>query len=136
MTAAPRTRPHGPERPNAATQPATRPPRAARTDRNLTVTRHHALHRLTDESRLGAHQRPRGRDRDALTPTERQIAELVATGKTNRDVAAELFVTVRTVESNLTRIYSKPGVRSRRSWPRDAVKGSDAECASGFGTCA
>ena len=51
--------------------------------------------------------------RDELTPTERQIAELVATGKTNRDVAAELFVTVRTVEANLTRIYSKLGVRSR-----------------------
>jgi len=52
-------------------------------------------------------------DRDALTPTERRIAELVATGRTNRDVAAELFITVRTVEANLTRIYAKLGVRSR-----------------------
>ena len=52
-------------------------------------------------------------DRDALTSTERQIAELVATGKTNREVAAELFVTVRTVEASLTRVYRKLGVRSR-----------------------
>ena len=52
-------------------------------------------------------------DRDALTSTEGQIAELVATGKTNREVADELFVTVGTVESNLTRIYRKLGVRSR-----------------------
>ena len=51
--------------------------------------------------------------RDELTPTERQIAERVATGRSNREVAAELFVTVRTVEANLTRIYAKVGVRSR-----------------------
>ena len=51
--------------------------------------------------------------RDELTPTERQIAERVATGRSNREVAAELFVTVRTVEANLTRIYAKIGVRSR-----------------------
>ena len=51
--------------------------------------------------------------RDELTPTERQIAERVATGRSNREVAAELFVTVSTVEANLTRIYAKVGVRSR-----------------------
>ena len=51
--------------------------------------------------------------RDELTPTERQIAERVATGRSNREVAAELFVTARTVEANLTRIYAKVGVRSR-----------------------
>ncbi|HEY7421699.1 MAG TPA: AAA family ATPase [Gaiellaceae bacterium] len=48
-----------------------------------------------------------------LTPTERRIAELVATGKTNKEVAAQLFVTPRTVEGHLTRIYAKLGVRSR-----------------------
>lgn len=41
------------------------------------------------------------------------MAELVAEGRTNKEVAAALFVTVRTVESNLTRIYSKLGIRSR-----------------------
>jgi DNA-binding NarL/FixJ family response regulator len=48
-----------------------------------------------------------------LTPAEERIATLVAEGKTNREVAAELVVTVHTVESALTRIYSKLGVRSR-----------------------
>ena len=50
---------------------------------------------------------------DELTPTERRVAELVAAGATNKEVASTLFVSVRTVESNLTRIYSKLGVRSR-----------------------
>jgi ATP/maltotriose-dependent transcriptional regulator MalT len=48
-----------------------------------------------------------------LTPAEQRIAELVGQGRSNKDVAAELVVTVRTVESNLTRIYRKLGLRSR-----------------------
>lgn len=48
-----------------------------------------------------------------LTTTELTVAQLVASGMTNRQAAAELFVTVRTVESTLTRIYAKLGVRSR-----------------------
>jgi DNA-binding CsgD family transcriptional regulator len=48
-----------------------------------------------------------------LTETERQVAELVADGLSNKEVAARLFVTVRTVEANLTKIYAKLGVRSR-----------------------
>ena len=51
--------------------------------------------------------------RRRLTPTERRIADLVAKGKTNKEVAAQLFVTPRTVEGHLTRIYAKLGVRSR-----------------------
>jgi DNA-binding CsgD family transcriptional regulator len=51
--------------------------------------------------------------RDELTPTEQRIAALVASGKTNKEVAAELFVTVHTVEAALTRIYGKLHVRSR-----------------------
>jgi DNA-binding CsgD family transcriptional regulator len=50
---------------------------------------------------------------DDLTPTEQRIAELVAGGLTNREVAATLFVTPKTVESALTRVYRKLGVRSR-----------------------
>lgn len=49
-----------------------------------------------------------------LTATERQIAGLVVTGLTNREVADALFMSVRTVESNLSRIYSKLGIASRR----------------------
>ena len=58
-----------------------------------------------------------GGDRDtatALTPTEVRVAKLVAEGKTNREVADALFVSVKTVEANLTRIFHKLGIRSRR----------------------
>jgi DNA-binding NarL/FixJ family response regulator len=48
-----------------------------------------------------------------LSETERQIAMLVGAGRANKQVATELHVTVRTVESNLTRIYKKLGVSSR-----------------------
>ena len=48
-----------------------------------------------------------------LTPTERRIADLVAAGRSNPEVAAALFVSVKTVEANLTRIYRKLGLRGR-----------------------
>jgi DNA-binding CsgD family transcriptional regulator len=48
-----------------------------------------------------------------LTEAERRVAELVAEGRTNRDVAATLFVTEHTVEAALTRAYRKLGVHSR-----------------------
>jgi len=50
---------------------------------------------------------------DVLTETERRVAELVAEGRSNKDVAAALFVTVKAVEANLSRIYAKLGIRSR-----------------------
>ena len=49
----------------------------------------------------------------ALTATERQIAELVAEGRSNKEVAAALFMSVKTVEANLSRTYAKLGIRSR-----------------------
>jgi len=48
-----------------------------------------------------------------LTASERRVAELVASGMTNRDVAGALFISVKTVEVNLTRIYRKLNIRSR-----------------------
>ena len=48
-----------------------------------------------------------------LTPTEEQVAQLAAEGRTNREVADALFISVRTVEANLTRVYRKLGIRSR-----------------------
>jgi DNA-binding CsgD family transcriptional regulator len=55
----------------------------------------------------------RAPSRGALTESERRIAELVAEGHTNREVAAALFVTEHTVEGALTRVYRKLDVRSR-----------------------
>jgi DNA-binding CsgD family transcriptional regulator len=49
----------------------------------------------------------------ALTPSEERVALLVAEGKTNREVAAALFVSDRTVEGHLSRIFGKLGVRHR-----------------------
>jgi DNA-binding NarL/FixJ family response regulator len=48
-----------------------------------------------------------------LTPTERRVAALVAAGRSNKEIASELFVTVRTVETHLTKVYAKLGVHSR-----------------------
>jgi DNA-binding CsgD family transcriptional regulator len=48
-----------------------------------------------------------------LTETERRVAELVGSGRSNQETAAELFMSVKTVEANLTRIYRKLSVRSR-----------------------
>jgi DNA-binding CsgD family transcriptional regulator len=69
--------------------------------------------RAGDElARLEAGDRD-GEGRPELTPTEARIAELVGGGATNREVAAELFISVKTVEGTLSRIYRKVGVRSR-----------------------
>jgi DNA-binding CsgD family transcriptional regulator len=48
-----------------------------------------------------------------LTATEEKVAELAASGLTNREVAGALFMSVNTVGANLSRIYHKLGVRSR-----------------------
>jgi DNA-binding CsgD family transcriptional regulator len=48
-----------------------------------------------------------------LTETERRVAELVGSGRSNQETAAELFMSVKTVEANLTRIYRKLSIRSR-----------------------
>ena len=53
-----------------------------------------------------------------LTPSERHVADLVAEGRTNREVATALVVTERTVETHLSHIYRKLGVRSRTELAR------------------
>ena len=60
----------------------------------------------------------RSGDRGALTESELQIAELAASGRSNREIAGELFVSERTVEATLTRAYRKLGVRSRTELAR------------------
>lgn len=53
-----------------------------------------------------------------LSPTERKVAELASAGRTNREIGAALYLSPKTVEANLTRIYRKLGVRSRTELAR------------------
>ena len=50
---------------------------------------------------------------EGLTPSEHRVAELVVSGMTNRDIAAALVISPKTVEVNLSRIYRKLNIRSR-----------------------
>ena len=63
--------------------------------------------------RIGGRSRAEG-----LSAAERRVARLVADGRTNREVAAALFLDERTVASHLTHIYAKLGVRSRTELAR------------------
>jgi DNA-binding CsgD family transcriptional regulator len=58
------------------------------------------------------------RRQEGLTPAELRVASLVAEGRTNREVAAALFLTEKTVASHLSHIYAKLGVRSRTELAR------------------
>jgi DNA-binding NarL/FixJ family response regulator len=64
-------------------------------------------------SRVAGHRAASG-----LTETERNIARLAADGLTNKVIAQRCFVTVKTVEANLTRVYRKLGVASRTQLAR------------------
>ena len=80
---------------------------AARTFDELGIPRW--AERARDEAgRVGLHPTT-----NTLTATERRVAELVGSGHSNQETAAELFMSVKTVEANLTRIYRKLSVRSR-----------------------
>ena len=50
---------------------------------------------------------------EGLSATELRVAQLVAEGRSNKEIAAELYVTVRAVEANLSKVYAKLGIRSR-----------------------
>jgi DNA-binding CsgD family transcriptional regulator len=50
---------------------------------------------------------------ESLTPSERRVAELVAAGRSNRDVAQSLFVSRATIETHLRSVFRKLGVASR-----------------------
>ena len=56
-----------------------------------------------------------------LTPHELQVARLVVSGASNRDLAAKLFISPRTVEAHLTAIFRKLGVRNRRELSARAI---------------
>lgn len=63
--------------------------------------------------RIGGHRRIEG-----PSPSERRVAELAVEGRTNREIAAALFLSERTVASHLTHVYAKLGIRSRTELAR------------------
>jgi DNA-binding NarL/FixJ family response regulator len=65
------------------------------------------------------------RTRAELTASERRVADLAATGITNREMAAALFISPKTVEANLSRVYRKLNIHSRAELGR--VMGSADE---------
>jgi DNA-binding CsgD family transcriptional regulator len=74
----------------------------------------------TREELLAAGARPRRAALsgvDSLTPAERRVAQFAAAGLTNREIAQELFVTPKTVQTHLTSVYRKLEVDSREGLP-------------------
>ncbi|MBE1489261.1 helix-turn-helix transcriptional regulator [Plantactinospora soyae] len=63
---------------------------------------------------------------DALTPQEREVAELAATGLSTKEVAARLMISPRTVSAHLYRVFPKLGISSRAAL-RDALTDRDAD---------
>jgi DNA-binding CsgD family transcriptional regulator len=81
-------------------------------------------HGISPPARHGGGRRPYG---TALSPRERQVAELAASGRTNKEIARDLFLSDYTVDNHLRAAYRKLGVRSRAALARhlpDAAKGS------------
>lgn len=57
----------------------------------------------------------------SLTRREREIAALVATGLTNREIAGQLFLSPRTVDYHLHKVFTKLGIASRTELVRDGL---------------
>ena len=72
-------------------------------------------------SRTGRRSRPTA-GWDALTPTEAKVASLVAAGRANPDIAAELFLSRNTVQTHVSHILAKLGARSRIEIVRQVVQ--------------
>jgi DNA-binding NarL/FixJ family response regulator len=71
--------------------------------------------------------RPAAATPDGLTAREREIADLIAAGRTNREVAGQLVLSTRTIEAHVRNIYAKLGVRSRVELARDYQRVDDLD---------
>jgi DNA-binding CsgD family transcriptional regulator len=58
----------------------------------------------------------------SLTPTERDVVRLVSEGLANKDIATQLFVSPRTVQTHLTHVYTKLGLTSRVQLVQEAAR--------------
>ena len=72
----------------------------------------------------GRPRRERRHGLDALTPSELRVARLAAGGQTNRQIAHGLYVTTKTVETHLARVYAKLGITRRTELP-EALAGEN-----------
>jgi ATP/maltotriose-dependent transcriptional regulator MalT len=70
---------------------------------------------------------------ESLTPSERRVAELAASGLTNRQIAQTLFVTVKTIETHLAATYDKLGIASRHQLPAALSEVGATPTAAGSG---
>lgn len=84
--------------------------------------------RLSTEEAIAYAQRGRGERKRpssgwaALTPTELEVVRLVAEGLGNKDIAAQLFISHRTVQTHLTHVYTKLGFTSRVQLAQEATR--------------
>jgi DNA-binding CsgD family transcriptional regulator len=83
---------------------------------------------LSTEEAIAYAQRGRGERKrppsgwESLTPTERDVVRLVSEGLTNKDIAARLFISPRTVQTHLTHVYTKLGLTSRVQLVQEAAR--------------
>jgi DNA-binding CsgD family transcriptional regulator len=63
----------------------------------------------------------------SLTPAELDVIRLVSEGLPNKDIAARLFVSPRTIQSHLTRVYTKLGIASRVQLAQEAARRDTAQ---------
>jgi DNA-binding CsgD family transcriptional regulator len=70
---------------------------------------------------------------EALTPQELQVAAMAASGLSNKEIAAQLFLSIKTIEAHLHRVYRKLGIRSRRSLPSVICTGAESATSLAIG---